>query len=344
VAYHRNPDAAVDLLPDNATPRFIEMAGDRFDAWERWRLPAAVWNDGTDLLHCPANTSPSWRAKPLVVTVHDTIPLDRPRDYTHAHCRQFERHMRRAVRGAAAIVCPSRYTAQRLVDLFHADRDRLHVIPQAASTDMRPADRAAIDATRLAYNLTRPYVLHLGAAAPRKNTARVIDSWARLSPMQRADHTLLIVGLDTVVRAKYQRQVTTLRADDTIDLYGYVPQTHLPALMSGATCLVYPSLAEGFGLPVLDGFATDTPVLTSNLASLPEVAGDAALLVDPHDTDAIAAGLTEILTSQTLRQQLVAAGRQRRQAFNWSNAADALAVCFESVAQSSAYRPRRRAA
>jgi alpha-1,3-rhamnosyl/mannosyltransferase len=162
--------------------------------------------------------------------------------------------------------------------------------------------------------------------------------------MQRADHTLLIVGLDTVVRAKYQRQVTTLRADDTIDLYGYVPQTHLPALMSGATCLVYPSLAEGFGLPVLDGFATDTPVLTSNLASLPEVAGDAALLVDPHDTDAIAAGLTEILTSQTLRQQLVAAGRQRRQAFNWSNAADALAVCFESVAQSSAYRPRRRAA
>lgn len=344
IAYHRNADAAIDLLPAGVTPRCIDIPGDRFDAWQRWRLPAAAWRDGADLLHCPANTSPAWRPLPLIVTIHDTIPLDRPQDYPAANCRRFERHIRRAVARAAAIVCPSQFTARRLIDGFHADAARLYVIAQAASSDMQPAVADAIQAVRHRYHLTGRYALHLGAAAPRKNTARVIDAWAGLSAAQRADHMLLIVGLDEATLARCREQTAALNAADTVRLHGYVPQSDMPALFSGATCLVYPSLAEGFGLPVLDAFATGTPVLTSNVASLPQVAGDAALLVDPHDTDAIAAGLAELLTSPARRIALIEAGRARSRQFTWSVAASALASCFETVIQAANGRTQRRAA
>lgn len=344
MAYHRNPDAAIDLLPAGVTPRRIDMRGDRFDAWQRWRLPAAAWRDGADLLHCPANTSPAWAPLPLIVTIHDTIPLDRPRDYPAAHCRRFESHIRRAIARAAAIVCPSRFTARRLIDGLRADARRVHVIPQAAGGDMRPLDGAAIQIVAQRYGLNGPYALHLGAAAPRKNTARVIEAWARLSTAQRDGHMLLIVGLDDAMLAQCSEHAAALGANHTIRLHGYAPQADLPALLGGATCLVYPSLAEGFGLPMLDAFATDTPVLTSNVASLPEVAGDAALLVDPHDADAIAAGLVEVLTSPARRAALIEAGRVRGTQFTWSAAASAVASCFESVIQAANSRTPRRAA
>ncbi len=331
LAYHRNPDAPVNVLPENAVPRHVEMPGDRFDAWERWRLPAAAWRDRADLLHCPANTSPAWCPLPLVVTIHDLMPLDRPMDYDLLTVRRFEHCVVRSVHTAAAILCPSQYTACRLVADFQADPLTVHVFSQAAHAGMRRTDARTSAAVAARYGVTGPYVLHLGAAAPRKNTAGLLEAWARLTAAQRQDHTLLVIGLDDATLDRTRAYAQSLAIAPHVRLHGYADNHDMAPLFSGATCLAYPSLAEGFGLPVLDAFATRTPLLTSNTTSLPEVAGDAALLVDPHDIDAIAAGLVTLIGSDTRRRELVDAGSSRLSRFNWHQAARTLAQCFEQA-------------
>lgn len=333
LAYHRSPRPDPDLLPARRVrPVRLEMIGDRVDAWGRWRLPVAAWRDGADLLHCPANLCPPRSPVPMVVTVHDLIPLDVPGSAGGRERRRFERSVRVAADGAARIICPSAYTAGRLVDAFGADPARITVNPWAADRAVQAVPPERWPPLLARYGVPRPFVLHLGAADPRKNTRRLLHAWSMLGSEVRRDWHLLVVGLDPHTQGALQQQVCLYGSADSVTLCGFAPEADMATLLSAASLLAYPSVSEGFGLPLLDAWTCGTPALAGDRTCVPEVAGDAALLVDPTDACAIAGGLAELLADQGARRELARRGRRRLLAFSWESTAARFADALESAA------------
>ena len=332
LAYHRNSDELPPvMLEPNIQPRLIEMPGDRVNAWGRWRLPMAAWRDGADLLHCPANLCPTWMPVPTMVTIHDLIPLDMTRGRAEAEIRQFEQSIKTACKRAHAIITPSDYTRDRLIDEHGASAQRVAVNHWAADRAMKPVPEDQWDEVLSRYGVNRPFVLHFGAPAPRKNTRRVLEAWALIGSKTRRKNQLLVVGLDGDSFDEARQRVHNLGLTDSVRLFGFAAEKDMPTLLSAARVLAYPSLSEGFGLPILDAWETHTPVLTSDTTSLPEVAGDGALQVDPTDPRNIAAGMHRLLHDKALRQQILESSYKRMSQFSWEKTADRFVKIVENA-------------
>ena len=345
LAYHRLTAPIEPPLPQPfVQPRLIEMPGDRFDAWQRFRLPLAAWRDEADLLHCPANTCPGWMPLDTVVTIHDLIPLDLPAGRPAGEVRRFEQSVRTACRRAAWLICPSVYTRNRLVHQFGADPARLTVNPWAPDSSMRRVEPDEYAPVLQRYGIDRPFVLHFGAVAPRKNTRRLLKAWARLDRSIRTEWRLLVVGLDETFRSRMAHAAERWGIGDSVVLGGFADEADLPALLSGADVLAYPSLSEGFGLPILDAWVTGTAVLTANRTSLPEVAADAACLVDPTDTDEISTALAQLIVDPANRADLVERGRKRVRQYTWARTARRFAEALEQAVGLIGEVPMRMAA
>lgn len=353
IAYHRQkPVESIDL-PANIFPRFIEMPGDRFDAWQRYRLPLAAWRDGADVIHSPANNCPPRARCPIVATVHDTIPVDLSEQYEPTVVRQFARDIRQVVRRADAVVCPSQFTADRLAYCWDAGFAQLHVVPWACDEQL-PAttvDQARTVLSR--FHVKPPYVLHFGSGEPRKNTRGLIQAWATLKARRRRDWTLLIIGLDAKAQQEMLNCAIQLGIDRGILMHGFASEPDAAMLLRLADVLAYPSHSEGFGLPILEAFAAGTAVLTSQTTSLPEVAGSGAVQVEPGDVAGIARHLNHLLREPMLRKDLVRKGRLRAQQFTWQASAQRMSSVFEQVVHAkrtgrrkgaTGSKPRRKAA
>ncbi len=333
VAYHRQPGPVDNLLPSHAVqPKLIEMVGDRFDAWQRWRLPLAAKRDRLDVLHCPANLCPAWMPLKTIVTIHDLIPLDFPDTLPPAQVSRFERSVRRACKSAAGIICPSSYTRDRLVVQFGADPHRITVNPWAPDTSVRPVPEHRWAPVLESYGITKPFVLHFGAAEPRKNTRRMIEAWAACNPLQRRRWQLLVVGLDAKTHQELTNVVSKLSLGSSVVLHGFADEAHLPTLLCAANLIAYPSLSEGFGLPILDAWAAGTAILTSDCTSLTEVAHDAAVLIDPLDAFSITRGLNRLMRDARLRSELVHKGRKRLTLYSWHATTERFAAAIERAA------------
>lgn len=318
-AYHRlsQPLDEVILPQSNIIDHYMDMPGDRFDAWERVRLPWQAWKDNVDVLHCPANTCPSVFPVPTIVTIHDLIPLDKPEGRSKQQFNHFRRSIARACKRASWIITPSMYTRNRLVLEFGANPNRITVNAWAADRNMRYVPENHTHETLMRYAIDRPYVIHFGASAPRKNTKRVIESWAMLNHHVRKNWQLVVVGLDEKTMLKVRKQVENLGIWANVNLNGFVPEEDIAPLLSGAEILAFPSLSEGFGLPILDAFVAQTAVLTSDVTSLPEVAGDAGLLVNPEDSNSISNGLSRLMKDRSCRKNLILAGQNRLSQYTW---------------------------
>ncbi|MEA2233990.1 MAG: hypothetical protein QOD83_3806 [Solirubrobacteraceae bacterium] len=217
------------------------------------------------------------------------------------------------VRRARALVCISDATRRDLVERVPASAPRALVIPLAAAELFGAAGRAR-------RGTERPYVLAAGTLEPRKNLERLLDAWARLAPALRDAHDLVLVG-----PAGWEADAILRRARGAgVRVTGYVPDEELAALYGGCQLFCYPSLYEGFGLPVLEAMRAGAPVITSNISSLPEVAGDAAVLVDPLSVDAIRSALARLLADPDERARLREAGRARAAGFSWERTASEL--------------------
>ena len=317
----------------NIVARVIEIRGDRWNLWEQGRLPWAARQAGAAVLHAPANTAPGVPLVPLVVTIHDLIPLDR--DSHQPATGRWAANVGRAARVARRILTPSQYTRGRLVERFGISADKVvvnHWAPDGGCCAV--TDHAALDAARERHGLRpgQPYLFGFGASDPRKNTRRIIEAWAGLPAAIRSNLSLLLVGLQEPALSEARARAEALAPDGGWSLRPFAREEDIAALLSGATALCYPSLSEGFGLPVLDAFACGTPVITSNSTSLPEVAGDAALLVDPTDVPAIRQAIEQVATSAALRQELRQRGHARLAAFSWDRCARTAAGVLTSAA------------
>lgn len=317
----------------NVIPRPVEGKGDRFHAWQHVWLPLSVRLSGADLFHSHSGIVPRFSPCPMVTTIHDLIPL---LEYysERINSKHWKAKTVSTARRSRRVVTPSEYTRRQIHLVLGVPLDKISIVHWGPNEDCLSAhDKGQFADPRPRYGVEadRPYVLHFGMVDPRKNTRRVLEAWAQLPEALRRENALVVVGVQGQALADFRALVAQLGLSSGVRLHGYAPEADLPLLLGGAAALCYPSLSEGFGLPVLDAFACRTAVLTSNTTSLPEVAGEAALLVDPTSTEAVRVGLQRLLRDHDFRAELVNRGSERLKLFSWDHCAEQMADVFAAA-------------
>ena len=258
-----------------------------------------------------------------VVTVHDVIPLILPHTFTPRHRAIVRLALARVRRKADLIIVPSQAVERDVVERLGVREDRVAIVAHGCEPRFQPtADGPAQRAAAARYGLPPRYVLAVGTLEPRKNLITLLRAYARLrAAAGDRPPGLVLAGARGWLDSPIYQTVRSLGLDEVVRVPGFIDDDDLPAVYRGAEMLAFPSLREGFGLPLLEAMACGVPVVASNTSALPEVAGDAALLVDPHDVDALAAAIGRVLRDEALRRRLRLAGIARAGQFSWEKAA-----------------------
>ncbi len=322
--YTNGLPAALPPLGPNFTLRSLPLPR----LWTHARLGPQLWLERPDVLFVPAHVIPLMPACASVVTIHDLGYLAFPT--AHTARRRFELHLttRWSLRAARRVIAISEATRADLVRHYGADPRKISVVHHGLSPAFHPLeDPAQIAAVRARYDLDRPYFLYVGTLQPRKNLLRLLEAFARVvggassGSASAPGPLLMIAGRRGWLSPDLARRAAELGIGELVRLPGYLPEADLQPLLSGALAFVFPSLYEGFGMPVLEAMACGTPVLTATGSALPEVAGEAALLVDPHDVAAITAALHRLASDSALRADLRIRGLARAAGFSWDRCA-----------------------
>jgi glycosyltransferase involved in cell wall biosynthesis len=309
-----------------ARPNLLERAVPFPATWferlsERYGLPRVEWSTRFDVFFAPNFVPPPTAARRLVLTVHDLAFKKYPETAPAATKRWLER-LEGALKQATEIIAVSAATKEDLCSLYPVSPERVTVIPHGVDRSVfHPPPTEEIDRVRRAFAIKGPYVAFVGGIEPRKNLPAILRAFARV-PDELA-LTLVVAGGWVPWNPEGMNELTPIvdglpaAARERVRFAGYLSDPDKVALLGGAEALVFPSLYEGFGLPVLEAMACGTPVLTSNVSALPEVAGDAALLVDPGDEQAIADGIRALLEDAPLWSRLREQGLRRVEGFDW---------------------------
>ncbi|MGQ9501271.1 MAG: glycosyltransferase family 4 protein [Anaerolineae bacterium] len=298
----------------------LSCSASPFSVRQQWVVPRALRRAGVSVYHSPYYLMPYWPGVPCVLTCHDIIPLLFPCYFTAWQRLVFRLTHMLALRAATIVLSVSRTTRDDLVYHLGVATTKIVVTPSATDERFRPQPLPEIERVRRSYALPAHYVLYVGSNKPHKNLVRLVQAWAEVAP-HFPDVCLVIAGPWDARYPQARQMVETLGIQARVVFLGAVADDDLPTLYSGACCFVFPSLYEGFGLPVLEAMACGTPVACSNVASLPEVAGDAALLFDPREVEWIRAALVQLLRDGDLREELAIRGRKQAMSFSWERTA-----------------------
>lgn len=301
--------------------------------WTHVRLAAELHRRPPDLFFTPAHVIPASYRGSAVATVHDLGYLAFPDAHTRRQRLYLDWSTRHNVRRSRIVLADSRATRNDLVRLVAAPPDKIAVVyPGVDPTLQRITDSAEINRVCTQYDITQPYCLHIGTIQPRKNLARLIAAFGRIAA--HIPHSLVLAGkagwLADPIRDAIDQLPASMR--QRIVLTGFTADEDKAALLSGASALLFPSLYEGFGFPVVEAQQVGTPVLCANSSSLPEIAGDGALTVDSLDVTALAEGIGRILSDAMLQADLVAAGRRNVLRFDWHKSAELTLDLLERAA------------
>jgi glycosyltransferase involved in cell wall biosynthesis len=301
----------------------------------RTGLPRLAWLAGRcDVVFAPNFVPPPTSSERLIVVVHDLGSDVMPETAPH-HDARWRRGFRRSLVRADAVIVPSEAARSDLVRFYGTEPERIHVIPHGTDAEaFSPVGPLEVEDVRRRYAIPGPYVVFLGGLEPRKNLEHLVRAFGLLDD---ARCSLVLTGGSVPWAKGYPERIDRAIAElpagvrRRVVRTGYVSDADRRALLSGAEVLAYPSLYEGFGFPILEGFAANVPVLTSDRSAMPETAGDAAVLVDPDDPRSIAQGLEQLLGDDDLRNVLRAAGTARVASFTWERCARATAQVVRSV-------------
>ena len=286
-------------------------------------LSAELRRNPVDVLHVQY-TAPPLAPCPVVVTIHDLSFEHLPETFNRRSRAQLRLTVRRTARKAAQILTLSEFSRRDIVDTYRIAPDRVSVTPAAAPSHFKPIeDETELRKIREIYGIERDYILSVSSIQPRKNLIRLIEAYSCLRGLRPEGKLpqLILVGKRGWLDNETFRAAQRHSANNDIAFTGYVAEKDLPALYSGATCFVYPSFFEGFGLPVLEAMQCGAPVIAGNRTSIPEVVGKAGLLFDPFDTNSLVQALTRMLDDSEYRAALRIQGLERAGEFDWKQTA-----------------------
>jgi glycosyltransferase involved in cell wall biosynthesis len=313
--------------------RLVQERAGLYSISEQIRLPMALSRERVDLLHEPHYTLPPATRCRAVVTIHDCIHLMFPQSLPNRLAYVYARSsIWMAARRADRVMTVSEASKRDILHFVDIPPDKISVIHNAIDERfLRPTDEAQMDRVRQRYQLNDPFALYVGNIKPHKNVERLIDAFGRARAGGLEDLRLVIVGEDVSKYPGLRQAVHRHRLDKFVRFLGFQPHETLSSFYRLARVFVFPSLYEGFGLPPLEAMACGTPVVTSNVSSLPEVAGGAALLVDPHDSDAIAEAICKAVSDEDLRKTLIDKGTARARDFSWAQSVAAIHKIYFEV-------------
>jgi glycosyltransferase involved in cell wall biosynthesis len=301
--------------------------------WHRARLPIPIetFLGAADFVHATDFVLPPTRpGTRTLLTIHDLSFVRVPEAASPGLKAYLDRVVPSSVRRADHILADSQATKDDLIALYKTPHEKITVLLSGVDPVFRRTDQLSITAIRSRYNLQRPFIFSVGTVQPRKNYSRLIQALSQL--LQKGyELDLVIAGGRGWLEDPIYRTVQVTHTQEHVHFVGFVDETDLPAFYSAAECLAFPSLYEGFGLPILEAMACGTPVITSNSSSLPEVAGDAALIVDPYSTEVIADAIQRLLDDTALRNTLVEKGYQRVGQFSWDESARKLRQIYANM-------------
>ncbi len=282
--------------------------------WTLVSLPRAARRLGVDVLHVQYN-GPRVHVPALVTTVHDVSFRLFPEWFSLKDRLVLDLGLRSTLAVACHVFAVSECTREDIAEVYGVDEQQISVTYNALPPGFEPPESGDVQSVLERHGVARPYVIFVGVRQPRKNLPRAIRAFSAAKADRGLPHRLVLVGKRGWQASETERMIED--AEEDVQPIGYVPDSDLPALYAGADLLLFPSLYEGFGIPVLEAFRCGTPVVTSDVSALPEVAGDAAVLVDPRDESAIAAGVQRLLGDAALREELVRRGQRRVRQFDW---------------------------
>jgi glycosyltransferase involved in cell wall biosynthesis len=329
----RSDEATLRDLAENFVPVVDNSPG--YGLREHVSIPLGLRRLGVDLFHSPHYVLPLFCRTPAVVTVHDCIHLLFPQYLPNRAALYYARWMMgSAIRRSQVVLTVSEASRRDILRFYpSADPDRIQVVPNAIDAalleDPGPEETERV---RERYQIRGRFLLFAGNIKPHKNLERLIAAFSLLK--QRPGHDdlkLFIIGDEVGRYGSLRRRIETAGVRHDVRFFGFVPERTLAALYRMASVFAFPSLYEGFGLPPLEAMACGTPVVTSRISSLPEVVGDAAVLIDPYDTEDIAHGLERALDDDELRQTLVARGLERARQFSWERSVRAIHAAYLKV-------------
>lgn len=336
----RSKSALDPTLPSQAF-RTVQVTPENPFVRVPWSIPRLVRREHVDVLHMTYNAPPWLSSSALVISVHDLAYRLYPQYYSLRVRLLLSLLVPLSARRAERVVTLSENSRQDIVRECGVSAEKVIVIPAAAPPEFRVVgDSARLGTVKARYDLHKSFVLAVGNLEPRKNLVRLVRAYAALRQSGAISHQLVIVGQAHWQGSAIGREVNELGLSEEVVFTGYVPTDDLVTLYNTATVFVYPSLYEGFGLPILEAMSCGTPVITSNVASMPEVGGEAALLVNPRSVEDLAQALGRVLADETLRHELKEKGLHQASQFSWEQTARLTLQAYEEAWFS--YKSRRR--
>ena len=306
-------------LPVNFKVVLLKRPLPRFQLWFQMALPYRLKREKIDIFHGLFSRLPLVLPVPGILTVHDLSGYKMPR-FHKRHTYVTNQMFPTFIKKASGIIAVSKFTAEELVSIFPDAAEKTTVVHEASPPEYSEVtEKSELNRVRKKLNLPESFFLFLGTLEPRKNLTKLLEAFQRVS--DSIPHSLVISGSAGWKTKEFFKRLKTSGIEDRVHLTGFVDGKDIPALLSLSDAFIYPSLYEGFGLPILEAMACGTPVITSNVSSMPEIAGEAAYLIDPQSADSIARGISTLAHDEARRKQLRERGLRRAGEFSWEETA-----------------------
>ena len=335
------PDQDTSAIKSTANFKVVEIPGGPYPLWEQFKLPRIAKSYNCDILHCTSNTAPYYKSIPLITTLHDIIYMEgsilKLLLNKASLYQKFGNLYRRIIVGKVV------QNSRRLITVSNFEKENITNFFKLKNKDIQTVHNGVnqkftvnIDAdhktrVKVKYELPENYMLHIANKDPRKNTKKVLIAFNEFLKTATANHQLLVIGCNEADLKKILNDMEAMDLCEHIIITGYVSDEDLPVLYQMSQLFLFPSLREGFGIPIIEAMACGVPVITSNTSSMPEVAGDAAHLIDPNKTDDIYKGMLKIMSDENYKNELIKRGLKRSKQFSWNSMAYQVLEQYEQL-------------
>jgi glycosyltransferase involved in cell wall biosynthesis len=312
------------VFSPNVTPRLVPPQARHPILWKMWferSVPRTMERLQPDLFFSPDGFCSLRTEVPTLLVIHDLAFEHLPASIPARALNYYQKYSPRYAERAERIIAVSEFTKRDIIERYGIDEKKITVVYNGVSDFFKPLDEKAQQVVRLRYAGGKPYFLFVSALQPRKNLPRLLEAYDLFRARTKQKIKLLVVGSHTWAKDEINNKLQAIKHADDVTLLGHLDQQELADVTASALALTYVSLFEGFGIPIVEALYTDTPVICSNTSSMPEVAGDAAMLIDPNSTEGMTAALERIASDEKLRTDLITKGRSQRQKFKWDDSA-----------------------